>query len=367
MAVVFAWAYFSRDVLPIRDGPGWDAPTARRAPPLARFDSGWYLGISEKGYGPAPPRGEASAHAFPPLFPVLVAAASRVFAADGFAAGIGVAAACFFCAGLLFAAEARRRLTKRGAFAALLFFLLFPTSFFLVSMYSESLFLLLALLCFERLARGRLAAAALFGVLAGLTRLAAIALVLPVVIQAWQISRGRGRADERSKRRAAASALLCGIAPAAGVLLWIVAAGRISGDPGVVLRVQEAWHREASLVHGLIRFVAGMGTIFSATAWRHPTFVLDYLYTILFVAIALFQARRGRWSDAAWTAGAILLPVSTGIAASIPRYLLVVYPAFYALAEFFDGRPRLRSLWWALSGVLLLAGEAAFVHWRWVA
>jgi len=37
------------------------------------------------------------------------------------------------------------------------------------------------------------------------------------------------------------------------------------------------------------------------------------------------------------------------------------------LAEIFDGRPLLRRAWWLGSALLLLAGAAAFVHWRWVA
>ena len=366
MVLVFSWAYAARDLLPIRDKPGWDAQTARRAPPLARYDSGWYLGIAEKGYGPAKPRGEASAHAFLPLYPALVSVAARLFRVDGFAAGIGVSAACFFCAGLLFAAEGRRRLTEKGAIAALALLLLFPTSFFLVSMYSESLFLLLALLSFDRLRRGQIFVALLFGFLAGLTRFAALAMALPLAIEAWKVTRRPG-VPARAGRRAAVAAFLCGLAPAAGVALWIIAAGWITGEPGLVFRVQEAWQRGTSPLEGLARFATGAVSVARGQVWQHPTLVLDYAYTLLFAAIAVFQARRGRYGDAAWTAGAILLPVSTGIAASLPRYLLVVYPAFYALAEFFDGRPKLRVLWWALSAALLLAGEAAFVHWRWVA
>ena len=66
------------------------------------------------------------------------------------------------------------------------------------------------------------------------------------------------------------------------------------------------------------------------------------------------MARRRRWADASWTAGALLLPASTGISASLPRYLVVVYPAFYALEEMLRGRPVLRWIWWIVSAALLL-------------
>ncbi len=88
---------------------------------------------------------------------------------------------------------------------------------------------------------------------------------------------------------------------------------------------------------------------------------------VLFAAVAVYQTRRRLFSDAAWTAGALLLPIASGIAASLPRYVLVVYPAFYALAQILEERPRIRLAWWIVSGLLLAAGEAAFVHWRWVA
>ena len=51
----------------------------------------------------------------------------------------------------------------------------------------------------------------------------------------------------------------------------------------------------------------------------------------------------------------------------MPRFLLAVYPAFYALAEGSRGRPRLRAAGLIFSGILLLIAAAAFVNWHWVA
>ena len=99
----------------------------------------------------------------------------------------------------------------------------------------------------------------------------------------------------------------------------------------------------------------------------HCERVADYACAILFLVLAIRQARRRQWSDASWMAGALLLPAATGISASVPRYLVVVYPAFFALAEIFRGRPLLRWIWWVGSGLLLLAATAAFVLCPWVA
>jgi hypothetical protein len=286
---------------------------------------------------------------------------------DGFAAGQILAVACFFLAGLLFAAEGRERLGDRGSRQALLFLLLYPTAFYLLAMYSESLFLLLALAAFREARRDRPAAAAVLGLLAGLTRLTALALALPLAIAAFSAARS-GEVPARSDGRALRRGLLAGLAPVAGVLLWVLGAGLAAAEPGLFFRVQGAWQRGTSPLTGAWHFVKlPLARIVHGEALDHPSLFLDYAHFLLFAALAVFQARRRRFADASWTAGALAIPLATGIAASLSRYVLVVYPAFYALAEIFQNRPRLRLAWWIGSAALLLAAEAAFVHWRWVA
>jgi hypothetical protein len=345
----------------------WAPEIQKRAPPLARYDSGWYLTIVEKGYGPPPAPGQVSPHAFFPLYPMLARGLRALLGVDGFAAGEILSVACFLFAGFLFAAEGRRRLGERGGRHALLFLLLCPTAFYLLAMYSESLFLLLALAAFDQARRDRPAAAAALGVLAGLTRLTALALALPLAIQAFSAARAEGL-PAPSDRRALRRALLAGLAPVAGVLLWVSGAGLAAGEPGLFFRVQAAWHRGTSPLTGAWHFVKlPLALIVHGQALDHPALFLDYSVFLLFAAIAVFQLRRRRFADAAWTAGALLIPVASGMAVSLSRYVLVVYPAYYALAEVFRDRPRLRAAWWIVSGALLLAAEAAFVHWRWVA
>jgi Mannosyltransferase (PIG-V) len=365
--LVLAWSYAARDLLPLARREPWPAEIQKRAPPLARYDSGWYLAILERGYGPPPAPGQVSPHAFFPLYPLLARGVASLLGMDGFVAGQVLSIACFLAAGLLFAAEGRRRLGARRSRDALLFLLLYPTAFFLVAMYSESLFLLLALAAFGQARRDRPAAAAVLGLLAGTTRLTALALAVPLAIEAFSAARTAERpalSDGRAWRRS----LLAGLAPAAGVFLWAFGSGLAAGEPGLFFQVQEAWQRGTSPLLGAWHFVKlPLARIAHGQALDHPALFLDYGHFLLFAAIGVYQARRRRFSDAAWTAGALLIPITSGISASLSRYVLVVYPAFYALAEVFQDRPRLRVAWWIGSGALLLAAEAAFVHWRWVA
>jgi hypothetical protein len=364
--LVVAWAHVAR-TLPVSPRQGWAPDVARRAPPLARYDSGWYLRIAEHGYGPPPPPGEKSEHVFFPLYPLLVGALSRALSIDAFAAGVAVSTLAALAAAWLFAAEARRRLggsapgsevPESEPRSALLFLLLFPTAFFLLAMYAESLFLLLALLAFASIERRRFVAAAAFGFLAGLTRAPAVALALPL---------GLAAAAAPGRRRPLA-AVLVGLAPALGVAAWMLGIGIASGEPGLYFRIQRAWGRVVSPGQGLLEWAAALPRrLGNGDATAHPGFLLDYACAVLFAVLAVHQARKRRWADASWTAGALLLPAATGISASVPRYLMVVYPAFYALAEIFRARAILRAIWWIGSAGLLAAATAAFVLWRWVA
>ncbi|MFN2631878.1 MAG: mannosyltransferase family protein [Thermoanaerobaculia bacterium] len=371
LAILILWAgllwvaSYAALRLPVPAREGWPPDIARRAPPLARYDSGWYLKIAENGYGPPPPPGVPSEHVFFPLYPALTAALSRALHMDPFAAGLALSFAAMAAAGVLFVREGRRRLGERDSSAALLFLLLFPTSFFFLSMYAESLFLLLALLAFHAVWRGKAGSAALFGFLAGLTRLPALALSVPLAL-AW-LARSPAAGQTRGRSDWVRAGLI-GLAPAAAVCLWIFGVGLYFREPGLYFRLQESWNRGASPLAGLAQWGAALPSrIARGDARTHPVFLIDYANALVFVALGIYQALRRRWADATWTAGALLLPAATGISASVPRYLTVVYPAFYALAEIFRRRPAARWVWWIASAALLAAGLTAFVHWRWVA
>ena len=63
----------------------------------------------------------------------------------------------------------------------------------------------------------------------------------------------------------------------------------------------------------------------------------------------MWMATRGKWSDAAWIGCSIALPITTGLSGGIPRFLLVVYPTYFALAEGSRGSPRARLAFQAAS------------------
>jgi hypothetical protein len=152
------------------------------------------------------------------------------------------------------------------------------------------------------------------------------------------------------------------------VFLWIFGIGWLFGEPGLFFRSMEGWHRGTSSLSGVGAWLLSMKVRFVDMDWkRDPTFALDYGLAIIFVFIGIYQLVKKNWADAAWTSAAISLPTTTGLSGGMPRFFMVVYPVYFALAEGSRGHPRLRLLWWIGSGVLLLAAAARFVNWHWVA
>lgn len=354
-----AWGTFARSVLPIEHRLEWEIPVELRAPLYAKFDSGWYLSIIEWGYGPPPPPGNPSAHAFFPLYPWTAKVLHHTFAMDGFHAGMLVSYLCLFLAIPLFLRQGRDRLGDAGAWRSVFFLLLFPTAFFLAAMYAEAMFLLFALLAFRAARAGQLRHAILWGVLLGLTKASALAAAPALFLAAFEPRGDEGAPLVRRLRDAA----LVGLAPFATVWIWVFGIGIAHGEPGLFFRSEAGWHRGSSPLSGAAVFLSGAADYFARAGWKtEPMYLLDYGTVLLFGFLAVRLAARRRWADAAWIAGAIALPVSTGLSLGMPRYVLTVYPAFYELDRIFASSPRGRLAWWLVSGALLLFAAARFVN-----
>ena len=144
-----------------------------------RFDANWYTSVAENGYG-----GIAGDDHFPPLFPLLIRILRPLFG-SAFLAGLFIShLATFYAIKLLyelFSEWGENLLAKRSVF----FFLIYPTSFFLFSAYSESLFLVIALLSLQQMKNRSWAWAGFWVFCAILTRLQGAALIIPMVYLMW--------------------------------------------------------------------------------------------------------------------------------------------------------------------------------------
>jgi hypothetical protein len=343
----------------------WPSEATAEAPLYARFDSGWYADIARDGYGPPPPEGAASEHAFFPLYPLLARAVHLATGLGVFRSLLLVSWTALLFALPLFLEEARRRGAPANPWRALPFLLLYPAAFFLQSAYSEAVYLLVALLAFRFVRSRNLAAAVVLAFLAGLCRAPAAALG-PGLAVAWLFE--ETPAGERMRSRNLAPFVLLGVTPLLGVLSWAFGIGFAKGEPGLYFRVLNGWpERVTGATAGPAAF---FGRLVERTAsgelLRHPGILVPFALVLLLLALAVFQLRAGRPSDAAWMAALVAMPILTGTDAGITRYTLTVFPVTLSLAALLEGKPRLRLAWLLLSTLLLLYYSSKFVRWVFV-
>src|SRR3954454_21113688 len=195
----------------------------------ARWDSDWFLRIAENGY-----TWPSSTPAFFPLYPLLVAGLGWLLLGHYLLAGVVVSLAAGSFAFVLLYRLTCLRLGEEAARHTVLFLALAPTSLFFGAVYSESLFLLLAVAPFLLAERGRFWQAGTAAGLALLTRSAGVALLPALVVLAWR------RPDRwRSLAGVAVAPLLFAIYPAV-LATWI-------GHPLAFLDAQKVvWERRLS-------------------------------------------------------------------------------------------------------------------------
>jgi Mannosyltransferase (PIG-V) len=309
----------------------------------ARWDSDWYLRIAEEGYS-----WPSSTPAFFPLYPLLVGGLGRLLAGHYLLAGVLIS---LTAAAAAFVALYRLALPKLGADGArrtILYLALFPTALFLGAVYSESLFLVLAVAGFALAERHRFGLAGLAAGLALLTRPAGVALIAALALFAWTAPR---RSD--ALLRAAAAPALFLLYPLT-LWLWI-------GRPLAFLDAQETvWHRSLSAYGPLggvwdalhepaaaeLAFLAGVLAL-GVHAWRR--FGAPYgVYALVVVALPLAAPADGR-------------PLL-----SLTRFALVAFPVVLALADLGARRwVHLAAL--AVCTTWLAVSVVKWAQWEWVA
>ena len=318
----------------------------------ARWDSAFFLQIAEHGY-------DRASAAFYPLYPALVAVLGRVFFGHYVVAGVVVSLAAAAGAFLLLQRLAEERLGVDGARRAVLYLALFPMALFLQAVYSESLYLLLVLAAFVLAERGRFAGAGIVAGLAILTRITGLALLPALALIAW-----RSRDRLRALRGVALALPVAGVYP---LVLW-----QQIDDPWAFVHAQERWHRHLSAAGPL----GGIRDAF--TNWVPPG--ADHSHAIavnvealvalaLLVALTVIAWRRFGAPFGLFAAVSLAIPLSLPSdrwpLLSMPRFGLVIFPVFLALAAL-GGRPRVHTAIVAVSSLFLGLAVAQWALWQWV-
>ena len=353
----------------------------RLADPWANWDGQWFIRIASDGYR------LVHSEAFFPLYPLIV---RYVQYATGnyILAGTMVSWAAIALTLWLLYRMVAARFDPTIAAWTVAFLSFFPTSFYLTSVYSESLFLLFSVAAFYFAERKHWALAGLAGMLSVLTRNTGLFLVVPLALLMVEQERAKGvRAWARAILRPRTLWLLLlplGMGIYMGYLQWKF------GQPLLFADAQRHWGRKLSSPINAVAyatFIAGraVGRVvdMSHSWWTSPLHpgsvtnriaqrtLVPWLTLVGWAAVSLAAIRRLPLSYTAWSLVLLLYPLffpagKTPLL-SYQRFVLAAFPLFIAAAVLTKRHNVTRFVLLAASAALMVWLAATFALWWWVA
>lgn len=308
--------------------PGWIAPPLDHGwhgvfTALERQDALWFLRIASTGYATS----DGSA-AFFPLYPLLVRLVSWLLGGHTLLAATLVSNVAFFGSLLVLYDLTVRERSAPVARRTIVYLAVFPTAFFFFAPYSESLFLLLSLVAFRQASRDRWATAATAGALAALTRSIGVVLAPALIVMAFERQQTVG--GRRWPGVAAGAAVLLG--PLAYLAWW----GTAHGEVMAPLHAQANWQREAAFP--LITLSRAVAMAFGGLGVGNPGYwIIDVLVVGAVIVAVVAGWHRIPPPYLVYALGSLLIPLSYPFTPrpllSMPRFVAVIFPAFWVMAD----------------------------------
>ncbi len=372
-------------------------------------DAEWYLSIAESGYPNTDQMNKAAAehdalkgypyqftpgdpaapyrkytewdkdakYAFFPLYPLSIALVHSILPLHvaAFLATNAISALAFLA---LYALTLEYFSDKGLAFRSLLLLMFYPFSVFFQAYYSEGLFLLLAILSFYLLKKGRVGLSVLCGALLALTRPTGVAIVVPLLVLA--VKQGLPAPNRAAKRaeklRKQTSVRMGEIDWSRARMVCLTPLGLVpyplfnyiqTGHWNYFALAQRRWGMQGSafldnLLNNL--FVAG-SNFFSLKFLSEHDCQADY--TMMVIALVAVVLSYKRLPLELWTFSALqwFVPLLLKDLMSFSRYVSVSFPLFIYLAL------TVKRKW--VFGVVLGAFVAGYlvidgmmVTWHWV-
>lgn len=326
----------------------------------ANFDGEHYLSIAIFGY-------KHLEQAFFPVYPVLISFFSKPFSSDLISAlvnstivGLLISNVSMLVA-LIFLWELLRiDFSKKIAYLTIILILFFPTSFYFGAVYNESLFLLLSVLSFYSARKGSWFLAGIFGMIASSTRVFGIFLLPALLIEAYM-----------QKANLNKIIWLFLIPLGLGIYMWYLYLS--VGDPIAFYSNQKLvgeQHQEGIILLPQVyfRYIKMVLT----TSVQNPIFqvlLLEFISGLVFFLLPIYgYFKKIRFPYLVYAMSSFLAPTVQGSFSSTPRYILVLFPSFLALALFISGLPRLIKVILLILSFLVFAAETAlFLRGYWVA
>lgn len=280
---------------------------------FANFDGEHYLSIARNGYQVI--RGQ-SEYAFFPLLPLLISGLSKI-GLDHFTAGRIIGAISLLGTGIFFSKWVAKYTSKPLLLFSLL--LLSPGAIFLLSVYTEPLFLFLTVAAFYFAENKKWGVSAVLTALSTATRISGVFVVLFLLVQMYQA------------RVKLTNILFYTLTSLSGLFAFMTYLYLSTGDALAFFHAQSGWGKNQA-TSPLTTFVNYLTAL--TTGWAndltHLVVLIEVVITIVFAYLVyrLVTSKRIAMSYKLYSLGSLALPLITGSLGSMPRFVLTLFPTF---------------------------------------
>ena len=364
--LLFIIAFFAISTFPLQQGfLGGNLEGYLNVPwfwGLINFDGEHYLSIAYQGY-------RSLTYFFFPVYPLLVKFISLNSSSVTRLAtsGIFIANISFFIALVGFWKLIRLDFNRKIAKWSLVLLLIFPTSFFFGSFYTESVFLALVVWSLYLVRKRKWIESGILAAISSATRVVGMVMLPVLAIEVW-LQRNRYKGKKLFKPTIGVLLVPMGL----GVYMYFL--NKQTGDPleffnsvGIFGEQRTAGFILLPQVFYRYIFKVLPSVNYSFLPISFVT-VLEFVTAVWLVVVSIIAFFKLRLSWAVYLALAFLIPTLSGSFSSLPRYALVLFPAFLVTALYVS---RLNKLGKAVILLILTFGlylaTSLFTRGYWVA
>ena len=309
---------------------------------MCKWDCKWYLTIINSGYDEhirATPhiwRGLAN-WAFFPLYPNLVALASKLTTLDAVTAGILLNQLLVFIAAIYFYRLLRLSFNDLNSRFGAILLIFSPFSVYFASLYTEGLFLVLSIAGFYYLKTNRGVTAAILGGLLSATRPVGVMLIVPIIVNYL-----------RRKKTLTQLALALSLA-VSGLFCYMLFLYFRTGDALAFQHIQKAWGRNGWDLQHLDHQLWSM-----LSDWHNS---IIFILSLLLSVYLLFKKF---YEEACFNLACILPGAITGTMMSEGRFCGNLFTFYFALVVVAQRSWTVKIVFFFFSVVLYMS---YYIYW----
>ena len=326
---------------------------------LCQWDADWYASIVKEGYWKEPRVYHDEVYAnwgFFPLYPMLVSFFVRLTGLSVFHSGVVVSTLLLIVAIVFIIKYVSMTRDRSIAISAAILVAFGPYSFYFSSLYTESLFILLTVICFYYLEKEEWIKCGIFGALLSSTRPTGVLFVVPLLIKMVfpLIIERQGLFGIAKSILIDARKLLSLLLIPAGLFAYMTFLYFHVGDPFVFNDVQIAWGRVSGNPLGVLsNGLLGQGF----EGWVESQYLS--LWGLLGLVCSVYLFMQKRFTEGAFGLICILTPMMSSIMA-MPRYFIGTIVLIFSLNDIIN---RFEKFKWPIIIILSAANILLLILW----